>query len=63
MPMYNLTECSNAYSKTSGSLWEYYTDTALENNDNIIDFPVDYIPSNLLKFKQQVTGQTGSDDT
>ena len=40
-----------------------YTDTALENNDNIIDFPADHSTSNLLKFKQQVTGQTGSDDT
>ena len=63
MPMYNLIECCHAYSKTSGSLWKYYTDTALENNDNIIDFPADYSTSNLLKFKQQVTGQTGSDDT
>ena len=24
MPMYNLIEYSNAYSKTSGSLWQYY---------------------------------------
>ena len=24
--MYNLTEYSNSYSRTSGSLWEYYTD-------------------------------------
>ena len=26
MPMYNLIEYSNAYSKTSGSLWQYYRD-------------------------------------
>ena len=26
MPMYNLIEYSNNYSKTSGSLWQYYRD-------------------------------------
>ena len=32
MLMYNLIEYSNNYSKTSGSLWQYYRD---EPNDNI----------------------------
>ena len=32
MPMYNLIEYSNNYSKTSGSLWQYYKD---ESNDNL----------------------------
>ena len=32
MPMYNLIEYSDNYSKTSGSLWEYYRDGP---NDNI----------------------------
>ena len=37
--MYNLIECSDAYSKTSGSLWQYYRDEpALDNNVNITDF-------------------------
>ena len=31
MPMYNSIEYSNNYSKTSGSLWQYYKD---ESNDN-----------------------------
>ena len=31
MPMYNLTEHSDNYSKTSGSLWQYYKD---DPNDN-----------------------------
>ena len=35
MPMYNLIEYSDNYSKTSGSLYEYYKD---EPNDNIADF-------------------------
>ena len=26
MPMYNLTEYSDAYSKTAGSLWQYHRD-------------------------------------
>ena len=30
--MYNLIECSDNYSKTSGSLWQYYKD---DFNDNI----------------------------
>ena len=32
MTMYNLIEYSNNYSKTSGSLWQYYKD---EPNDNL----------------------------
>ena len=32
MPMYNLTEYSDNYSKTSGSLWQYYKD---DLNDTI----------------------------
>ena len=34
MPMFNSIECSGNYSKTSGSLWEYYKD---EPNDNLTD--------------------------
>ena len=32
MPMYNLIECSDNYSKTFGSLWQYYKD---DPNDRI----------------------------
>ena len=31
MPMYNLVECSDNYSKTLGNLWQCYRD---EPNDN-----------------------------
>ena len=34
MPMYNLIEYSNSYSKASGILWQYYKDEA---NDNLTD--------------------------
>ena len=48
--MYNLIEYSNAYSKTSRGLWQYYRDEpALENNGNIIDFPAN--DSKSISFK------------
>ena len=47
MPMYNLIEYSNNYSKTSGSLWQYYRD---EPNDNLGD-------SELFKSKIKITGK------
>ena len=35
MPIYNLLEYSKNYSKTSGSLWNYYTDELTDDtNDN-----------------------------
>ena len=39
MPMYNLSEYSNNYSKKSGSLWQYCLDIpAANNNGDIVDF-------------------------
>ena len=39
MRMYNLIEYSDTYSKTSGSLWQYYRDKpALGGTNNITDF-------------------------
>ena len=39
MPMHNIIEYSDAYSKTSGTLWQFYRDElALDNNGNIADF-------------------------
>ena len=59
MPMYNLIEYSDAYSKTSGSFWQCHRDEpALENNGNIINFSEDN-DSASFKFKQQITCQTG----
>ena len=40
--MYSLIEYSENYSKTSGSLWQYYRDEPIiDNTDNIVDFPDD----------------------
>ena len=44
MPMFDLIEYSDAYWKTSGSLWQYCRDKrVLYNNGNIIDNPDDNI--------------------
>ena len=48
MPMYNLIEYSDNYSKTSGSLWQYYKD---DPNNNIIH-------SESFKSKIKITGKT-----
>ena len=45
--MYNLTEYSGNYGKTSGSLWQYYRD---EPNDNLAD-------SESFKSKIKITGK------
>ena len=42
MPMCNLIEYSDAYLKTSGSLWpQYREEPALDNNGNITDLSDD----------------------
>ena len=51
MPMYNLIEYSDNYSKTFGSLWKYYRD---DPNDNLAD-------SESFKSKIKITGKTLDD--
>ena len=48
MPMYKLIEYSDNYSKTSGSLWQYYKD---DPNDNIAN-------SGSFKSIVKITGKT-----
>ena len=48
MPMYNLIEYNDNYSKTSGSLWQYYKENP---NDNITQFE-------SFKSKAKITGKT-----
>ena len=50
MPMYNLIEYSVNYSKTSGSLWQYYKD---DPNDNLAD-------SESFKSKIKITRKTAA---
>ena len=51
MPMYNLIEYIDNYSKTSGSLWQHYKD---DPNDNLAD-------SESFKYKVKITGKTAAD--
>ena len=54
MPIYNLIEFSNNYSKTSGSLCQYFRDKPfLDANNAIADFPVANNNSASLEFKQK----------
>ena len=48
MPMYNLIEYSDNYSKTFDILWQYYRN---EPNDNLTD-------SESFKSKLKITGST-----
>ena len=48
MPMFHLIECSDNYSKTSRSLWQYYKD---DPNDNITQ-------PESFKSKIKITGKT-----
>ena len=48
MEMYNLTEYSTNYSKTSGSFWQYYKDEPDDNLTNSVTF----------KSKVKITGGT-----
>ena len=48
MPMYDLIEYSDNYSKTSGILWHYYKDDPNDNMEN----------SESFKSKIKITGKT-----
>ena len=61
MPMYNLIEYSDNYSKTSGSLWQYCKDIpAVNNAGNIVDFTATNT-TDSFKFKTKITSQTNND--
>ena len=38
MPMYNLIEYNDSYSKTYESLWKYCKDISIDNNNAIVNF-------------------------
>ena len=64
MPMYNLIEYSDNYSKTSGSLWQYckYIPAVNNNNNAIVNITENNL-TDSFSFKVKVTGQTGNDGT
>ena len=62
MPMYNLIEYSDNYSKTSGSLWQYCKEIPAINNDgNVVDFD-GANATDSFNFKTKITGQTAADN-
>ena len=64
IPMYNLIEYSDNYSKTSGSLYQYYRDEQFLNNNGVIaDLPADNNNSPSFKFKTKIPDRTGNDST
>ena len=61
LPMYTLIEYSDNYSKTLGSLWQYYRDEpALTDAGAVNNFPG---KSASFKYKQKIIGSTGDDGT
>ena len=64
MPMYNLREYSDNYSKTPGSLWQYYGDASfLDNNGAIADFSANNDNSASFKFKTKIACRTENNGT
>ena len=61
MPMYNMIEYSDNYSKTSESLWQYCKEIpAVNNAGNIIYFTA-INTADSFKFKTKITGQIDND--
>ena len=59
MPMYNLIEYSDNYSKRCGSLWQYFKDVPpVKNNGDIVEFSGTNA-TDSFNFKSKITGQTG----
>ena len=60
MPMYNVIECSDNYSKTSRSLWQYCKEIpAVNNAGNVVDSN-GANATDSFNFKTKITGQTGN---
>ena len=63
MPIHNLIEYSDNYSKTSGSLLQYCKDIpAVDNNNAIVNFAENNL-TDSFNFKVKMTDQTGDDGT
>ena len=61
MPMYNLIEYSNNYSKTSGSLRQNCKEIpAIDNDGDITDFNGSNA-TDSFNFETKITGQTNDD--
>ena len=64
MPMNNLIEFSDNFSKISGSLWKIYRDEPFINdNDAIAYFLADNNNNASFKYKTKIVGRIGDDST
>ena len=64
MPIYNLTEYSDNYSKTSGILFQFCRDVrAVDDDGQITDFTEAKISTDLLNLKVKLTVQTEKNGT
>ena len=63
MPMYNLIEYNDSYSKTSGSLWQYCKAIpAVNNNYAVVDFTNNNL-TDSFNFEVKMTAQTEDNGT
>ena len=58
MPMYNLIEYSDNYSKTFGSLWQYCKVIPVVNNEETIAHLDGTNATDSFNFKTKITGET-----
>ena len=64
MPLYNIIENSDNYSKETGILWQFYRDeSAIDAGGGITDFPVDNNKFALSKLGTKIPGRTFNDGT
>ena len=56
--MYNLLKYSKNYSKTSGSLWNYYRDELTDETNDNNGLNKNVINSESFKYKTSITGST-----
>ena len=62
--MYNLIKYNDNYSKTFGSLWQYYRDEPFLNDSGAIaGFPADNNNRAQFKFKTKIVGRIGNNGT
>ena len=62
IPMYNLIEYSDNYSKTSGSLWQYCKEILAVNDNGDIVYFNGANATDSFNFKTKITGQTAADN-
>ena len=64
MPIYNVIEYNDNYSRTSGILWQYCRNVPVVDDDGAItDFTEGNATTDPFNLKKKLMGQTGKNDT